>query len=168
VRIAVLFVFACSAPAPMRAPPPPQGPTPIADRMDTFEMNGYVLAGAEYWAYVGAEEPKQPLRGFYPRAGEIAQGETAPNTDSASPQAIDCAQQSFAALQVFLAKNPAKPRRMADARIYMRTNDYSGAAPMVVRQPQFSLIAGRWLWEATLTQERECIVPSHEQIDPYL
>ena len=49
--------------------------TPLAARMDTFEMNGYLLAGAEYWPYVGRDDIKYPeevLWGFYPAKGEIA------------------------------------------------------------------------------------------------
>lgn len=155
-------------------------------------MNGYVLAGAEYLPYVGKENiryPQDALWGFYPAKGEIAPGETRPNTDTASREAIDCAQQSFAALQVFLAKNPPALRRIVDVgeakgfvpRFYLWTNDYSRAAspfPHEMRgarlwywkrkQAEPSKPPGYWKWEATLTQTGECEIPEGEQIEKYL
>jgi len=185
------FVACARRPVAKRASRPPPV-TPISDRMDTFEMNGYVLAGAEYWPYVGKDElryPEDVLWGFYPVKGEIAAGETEPNTDSATREAIECAQQSFAALQVFLAKNPSALRRIVEVgeakgfvpRFYLWTNDYSRAAdpyPPGMRQarlwywqrkrPEPPKPPGYWKWEATLTQDGACQLPAQDQIDTYL
>ena len=155
-------------------------------------MNGYVLAGAEYWPYVGKDDiryPQDVLWGFYPEKGVIAPGETDPNADAASRDAIDCAQESFAALQVFLAKNPPALRRIVELgeakgfvpRFYLWTNDYTNAAtpyPPGVRearlwywkrkQPEPPKPPGYWKWEATVTQNGICEIPQQEQIDKYL
>ena len=155
-------------------------------------MNGYVLAGAEYWPYIGKDDIKYPddvLWGFYPEKGVIAPGEDTPNLDSGNPDAIDCAQQSFAALQVFLAKNPPALRRIVELgeakgfvpRFYLWTNDYTHAAtpfPPGVRearlwywkrkQPEPPKPPGYWKWEASLTQTGECEIPKDDQIQKYL
>jgi hypothetical protein len=160
--------------------------------METFEINGYVLAGAEYWPYIGKEDiryPQDVLWGFYPEQGVIPPGETDPNPDSATREAVDCAQQSFAALQVFLAKNPPALRRIVEVgepkgfvpRFYLWTNDYSRAAspyPPGVRearlwywkrkQPEPPRPPGYWKWEATLTQLGVCQIPQPAQIEKYL
>jgi hypothetical protein len=189
--LVVVLLVACSqAPAPV--PARPQAASPIAERMDTFEMNGYTLAGAEYWPYVGKDDiryPEEVLWGFYPEKGVIPPGETDPNVDTASPDAVDCAKQSFAALQVFLAKNPAELRQIVDRgaaqgyvpRFYLWTNDYSRAAdpyPPGVRearlwywkrkQPEPPKPPGYWKWEASLMQNGKCEVPRDDQIQTYL
>jgi len=188
----MVVLVACGAPPARKPVPKPSPASPIADRMDTFEMNGYVLAGAEYWPYIGKEDiryPQDVLWGFYPKLGVIPPGETDPNPDSASREAIDCAQQSFAALQVFLAKNPPALRRIVELgeakgfvpRFYLWTNDYMRAAtpfPPGVRearlwywkrkQPEPPKPPGYWKWEAVLTQDGHCLVPQTEQIDTYL
>jgi hypothetical protein len=190
--VLVLALIACGprpAPKPVAKPPPA---SPISDRMETFEMNGYLLAGAEYWPYIGKEDIKYPqevLWGFYPEKGVIPPGETDPNPDSASHEAVDCAQQSFAALQVFLAKNPPALRRIVELgepqgfvpRFYLWTNDYTRASdpyPPGVRearlwywkrkQPEPPKPPGYWKWEATVTQDGHCKIPAAEQIDTYL
>lgn len=187
----VLTLIACG-PKPAKPVPKPPPVSPISERMDAFEMNGYVLAGAEYWPFVGKEDVRYPqdvLWGFYPAKGEIPPGETAPNVDSASREAIDCAQQSFAALQVFLAKNPPALRRINDLgeakgfvpRFYLWTNDYSRAAKPFPhgsraarlwywkrKQPEPAKPPGYWKWEATLTQDGACEVPRPAQINTYL
>ena len=194
MRVLLVMMLVACAPPRVRQPAPKGPPpvTPIADRMDTFEMNGYVLAGAEYWPYVGKEDiryPQDVLWGFYPVKGEIPPGETDPNADSASRAAIDCAQQSFAALQVFLAKNPPELRSIIERgeaqgfvpRFYLWTNDYTRAAtpyPPGVRearlwywkrkQPEPPKPPGYWKWEATVTQNGECQIPQTEQINTYL
>jgi hypothetical protein len=186
-----LLLVACAQP-PRKTVPRPPPVTPISERMETFEMNGYVLAGAEYWPYVGKDDiryPQDVLWGFYPVKGEIPRGETDPNADSASKDAVDCAQESFAALQVFLAKNPPALRRIVELgeargfvpRFYLWTNDYSRAAapyPHGMRearlwywkrkQPEPPKPPGYWKWEATLTQAGVCTIPEAEQIDQYL
>lgn len=191
IVLALLAVVACGKPAPqpVRRTTPV---TPIAERMDTFEMNGYVLAGAEYWPYVGKEDiryPQEVLWGFYPVRGEIAPGETEPNPESASREAVACAKESFAALQVFLASNHPKLRRIVELgegqgfvpRFYLWTNDYSKAAdpyPPGVRearlwywkrkQPEPPKPPGYWKWEASLMQDGKCRIPTNEQIETYL
>jgi hypothetical protein len=188
----VLALVACAKPAP---PPPPKQASPaspLADRMDTFEMNGYVLAGAEYWPYVGKEDiryPQDVLWGFYPAKGEIPPGESEANPDSATREALDCAQQSFTALQVFLAKNDPVLRDIVQRgeaqgivpRFYLWTNDYTRAAtpyPPGVRearlwywkrkQPEPPKPPGYWKWEATVDQNGVCHIPEHDQIEKYL
>lgn len=155
-------------------------------------MNGYVLSGAEYWPYVGTDDIKYPdevLWGFYPQKGEIAQGETEPNVDSARPEAIACAEEAFAALQVFLASNSPKLREIVTKgeahgfvpRFYLWTNDYGRAAdpfPPGVRearlwywkrkQPEPPKPPGYWKWESSLLQNGDCQVPRTEQIETYL
>jgi hypothetical protein len=188
----VLVLVACGSAPPRQMPPKPDRVSPLADRMDTFEINGYVLAGAEYWPYIGKEDiryPQDVLWGFYPVKGEIPPGETDPNADSASREAIECAQQAFTALQVFLAKNPPALRRIIELgepkgfvpRFYLWTNDYSRAAtpyPPGVRearlwywkrkQPEPPKPPGYWKWESTVTQDGACHVPDADQIDKYL
>jgi len=193
LRLAVLVVFvACSGAAREKPVAGDKPVTPIAERMDSFEMNGYVVTGAEYWPYVGADDIKYPeevLWGFYPVKGEIVKGETEPNADSARPEAIACAQEAFAALQVFLASNPPKLRTIIERgesqgyvpRFYLWTNDYGRAAtpfPPGVRearlwywkrkQPEPPKPPGYWKWEASLMQDGACRVPTAEQIDKYL
>lgn len=189
VLVSLASCYRPSRPAP--APPPPPV-SPLSDRMDTFEINGYVLAGAEYWPYIGKDDiryPDEVLWGFYPVRGEIPPGETAPNPDTATPQAIECAEQSFAALQVFLAKNPPALRRIVELgesrgfvpRFYLWTNDYSRAAdpfPPGMRearlwywkrkQPEPPKPPGYWKWEARVTQNGACELPRAEQIDAFL
>ena len=69
----------------------------------------------------------------------------------ASREAVDCAKQSFAALQVFLARNPPELRRIVELgeakgfvpRFYLWTNDYSRAAspfPAGVREAVIAAI----------------------------
>ena len=161
-------------------------------RMDTFELNGYLLAGAEYWPYVGSLDIKYPeevLWGFYPQKGVAAPGETEPNADSARPQAIACAERAWKALQAFVASDPPTLRRIialgADhgyvPRFYLWTNDYGRAAdpyPPGVRparlwywkrkEPDPERPPGYWKWESTLTQSGECQIPQQAQIDEYL
>jgi hypothetical protein len=190
--LAVIVLGACSHAKPAPAPPQPEGASPINTRMDTFEMNGYTLSGAEYWPYVGKDDIKYPeevLWGFYPEKGVIPPGETDANPDTANPAAVFCAQESFAALQVFLAKNPPELRQIVERgaasgyvpRFYLWTNDYSKAAdpfPPGMRearlwywkrkQPEPPKPPGYWKWEAVLTQTGECLVPKDDQIQKYL
>jgi len=191
VCLLLVGLAACRAPHRHRVARPAPA-SPIADRMDTFEINGYVLAGAEYWPYVGKEDidfPKDVLWGFYPAKDVIAPGETEPNLDNARPEAIECAQQSFTALQVFLAKNSPALRQIVELgadqgyvpRFYLWTNDYSRAAepfPPGRREarlwywkrkaPEPPKPPGYWKWEATLTQTGACTIPEAKQIEEYL
>lgn len=188
----VLLLAACGAPPAQKSVVKPQPASPISERMESFTINGYLLAGAEYWPYVGTEDIKYPqevLWGFYPVKGVIAAGETDPNLDSARPEAIECAQQSFTALQVFLSKNPEKLRRVVELgadqgyvpRFYLWTNDYGRAAepyPPGMRearlwywkrkQPEPPKPPGYWKWEASLTQAGVCQLPRPDQIESYL
>jgi hypothetical protein len=160
--------------------------------MDTFTINGYLLAGAEYWPYAGTEDiqyPEAVLWGFYPVKGEIGPGETEPNADSAKPEAIACAQTAYAALRAFVVSDPPKLRRIVELgasqgfvpRFYLWTNDYTRAAtpyPPGVREarlwywkrktPAPPKPPGYWKWESTLTQAGECQIPRAEQIEKYL
>ena len=189
--VLVVLVTACSKPAPRRVARP-EPASPIADRMDTFTINGYVLAGAEYWPYIGKDEieyPDEVLWGFYPEKGVIPPGETEANPESARPEAIACAQQAFTALQVFLASDPPKLREIVELgeskgfvpRFYLWTNDYGAAAdpyPPGVREarlwywkrkePAPPKPPGYWKWESSLLQNGACTIPRGEQIEQYL
>lgn len=160
--------------------------------METFTINGYLLAGAEYWPYTGSEEIEYPdavLWGFYPKQGELGPGETTPNAASASEQAIACARTAYDALRAFLSSDPPKLRAIVEKgaakgyvpRFYLWTNDYTRAAspyPPGVRearlwywkrkQPEPPKPPGYWKWEATLTQSGECQIPRAEQIEKLL
>lgn len=195
MRLACLALSSTIAACGSTPKPPPAKPapaSPISERMETFTIRGYLLAGAEYWPYTGKEEiryPEEVLWGFYPSKGEIPPGETAPNPDSARPEAVGCATTAFAALQVFLASDPPKLRRIIELgeaqgyvpRFYLWTNDYGRAAdpyPPGVReariwywkrkQPEPPKPPGYWKWESTLTQTGDCQVPRAEQIEAYL
>jgi hypothetical protein len=194
VGVAAMALAACVRQAPASRPLARRAPaSPISERMDTFEINGYVLAGAEYWPYIGKDElryPDEVLWGFYPVRGQIAPGETTANSDSASREAIACAEHAFSALQVFLASNPPRLRRVVQLgerrglytpRFYLWVNDYSRAAepyPHGVREarlwymqreePAAGTPPGYWKWEASLMQDGKCHVPGASQIEQYL
>src|SRR5687767_12055575 len=111
MRLALVLVLlaACSKRASDQAPAV-TAPAPIQP-MTTFTINGYLLAGAEYWPYVGTAEIKYPeevLWGFYPAKGVVAPGEKDPNATDARPEAIACATRAYSALQAFLDKPDAK------------------------------------------------------------
>lgn len=157
------------------------------ETMKSFESNGYVLSGAEYWPAHGDAEVKYPeevLWGFYPKKGVAAAGETEPNPDDASSAAIACAEKSFAALRAFLASDPPELRRIVENgkgdgytnAFYLWTNDYTRAtrpyAPGVRsprlwywkrKSPEPGRPPGFWKWEATVTQSGECQLPGPAQ-----
>jgi len=177
-------------------PPAVTAPTTTAaadaEPMTTFTLSGYLLAGAEYWPYVGTAEidyPKAVLWGFYPKAGVIAPGETDPNVADARPEAIACARRAYDALRAFLRADPPALRQIVERgasqgfvpRFYLWTNDYTRAAtpyPPGVRearlwywkrkQPEPDRPPGYWKWESTLAQDGECRIPSAPQIEAYL
>jgi hypothetical protein len=190
-----LLATACGGAAePSPAAPAATSATAVtpATPMSTFEINGYLLAGAEYWPYVGERDldyPKEVLWGFYPEKGVTAPGETDPNVDSARPEAIACAEQAYAALRDFVESDPPTLRRIVELgaakgyvpRFYLWTNDYGRAAtpfPPGVREarlwywmrkePAPPKPPGYWKWEATLTQAGECQIPRQPQIDAML
>lgn len=159
--------------------------------MTGFELEGFTLAGAEYWPYAGATDidyPTDVLWGFYPKAGELPPAETAPNAADASPAAIACAEVSYAALRAFLATRPAALRAIVEGspavyvpKFYLWTNDYTRAAtpyPPGVREarlwywqrkaPDPARPPGYWKWEATVTQAGECQIPQALQIERVL
>jgi hypothetical protein len=160
--------------------------------MAGFELNGYTLAGAEYWPYVGAADidyPGDVLWGFYPEKGVVPPGEDEANVASASPAAIACAEQAYVALRAFLASDPPLLRQIVTVgasldyvpRFYLWTNDYQRAAspyPPGVRAarlwywrrktPAPSRPPGYWKWESVLTQRGECLIPRQPQLDAML
>lgn len=155
--------------------------------MTTFESNGYVLSGAEYWPAHGNAEvryPEEVLWGFYPKKGTAPPGETDKNADDASGAAVACAEKSFAALRAFLASDPPELRRIAlrgqgegyTNKFYLWTNDYTRASrpygPGVRsarlwywkrKTPDPTRPPGYWKWEATVTQNGECQLPGPGQ-----
>lgn len=160
---------------------------PRVETMSSFESNGYVLSGAEYWPAVANAETKYPeevLWGFYPKKGVAPPGETDKNPDDASGAAIACAEKSFAALKAFLASDPPELRRIVEKgkaegytnKFYLWTNDYTRAstpyAPGVRsarlwywkrKTPDPARPPGYWKWEATVTQTGECQLPGPAQ-----
>ncbi|CAN5896222.1 hypothetical protein BH11MYX2_BH11MYX2_11350 [soil metagenome] len=193
-KLALIMLAACGSSTPAPTPAPPERPTKsIVQRMDPFTRNGYELTGAEYWPYVGSHDldyPKDVLWGFYPQKGVVPPGETDPNAESASPEALICARESWEALRAFLEKEDPRFRTINDygaangtmvPRFYLWTNDYSKADtpfPPGVRparlwwwarkKPEPSKPPGYWKWEASLTQDGVCHVPQQAQIDALL
>jgi hypothetical protein len=188
-----LSILACLAACKTSSPPEPAKPEPAKPAaMDTFTINGYLLAGAEYWPYAGTDEIKYPdavLWGFYPKKGVIGPGETTPNLDDASAAALACARTAYDALRTFLQSDPPVLRKIVEQgaakgyvpRFYLWTNDYTRAAtpyPPGVRearlwywkrkQPEPPKPPGYWKWEATVTQSGECQIPRAEQIEKVL
>ena len=194
MRFVLLGVLALGCGGTPAASPPTTTSQSVAGagRMDTFTLNGYLLAGAEYWPYRGSAEiryPEEVLWGFYPEKGVTAPGETDPNLASARPEAIRCASKAFAALRSFLATDPPKLRQIVELgasqgfvpRFYLWTNDYGQAAspyPPGVREarlwywhrkaPEAGKPPGYWKWESVVTQSGECMIPNAAQIESYL
>lgn len=87
MRVAILlFLIACKSASPTE--PAPVKPVEPLEPMATFTINGYLLAGAEYWPYDGTAEIKYPdavLWGFYPEKGVIGPGEDTPRSTPRSP-----------------------------------------------------------------------------------
>jgi len=189
MRAALLvLLLACKSSS---STPEPAKPV-VADRMDSFTINGYVLTGAEYWPYAGTEDIKYPeavLWGFYPEKGVTGPGEDTPNLETANPKAVACARTAYDALRAFLESNPPKLRAIVERgadkgyvpRFYLWTNDYTRAAtpfPPGVREarlwywkrkePAPPKPPGYWKWESVLTQSGECLIPRAEQIDKLL
>jgi hypothetical protein len=198
LALVVVLLAACSSksaneqaalPSSIKAP----GAAEPAQPMTTFTINGFSLAGAEYWPYSGTAEIKYPeevLWGFYPQKGVQAPGETDPNAADARPEAVACATRAYAGLQAFLDKPHAKLLRIIELgkisgdvvpRFYLWTNDYGLAAtpyPPGVREsrlwywkrktPEPPKPPGYWKWESTLTQSGECQIPNPEQIERFL
>ncbi len=197
--VAVLLV-ACSSKTPSEqqvgsraSGGTPNATTEPAQPMTTFTMNGFSLAGAEYWPYAGTAEIKYPeevLWGFYPAKGVVAPGEADPNAADARPEVIACATRAYSALRAFLDKPDPRLLKIIELgkisgdvvpRFYLWTNDYGLAAtpyPPGVRQarlwywkrkaPEPPKPPGYWKWESTLTQSGECQIPHPEQIDGFL
>jgi hypothetical protein len=191
-RALLLFLIAGCASSQKAAPPTTMATTSSASEekvtMTTFESNGYMLSGGEYWPYRGSEEPRYPedvLWGFYPKKGETPPGETDPNADNASPLAIACATRSFKALRAFLASDPPELRKITTEgtdlgytnRFYLWTNDYTHVNepyPPGIRaarlwywkrkKPDPARPNGYWKWEATLSRDGVCTIPDPNQI----
>jgi hypothetical protein len=187
--LAIVVIAACGgAPAPAPEKPVTAEPVPMA----TFEQNGYLLAGAEYWPYVGSKDidyPAAVLWGFYPEKGVVPPGETDPNPDTASPAAVACAQKAYAALRAFVASDPPALRKIVELgadqgyvpRFYLWTNDYTRADepyPPGVREarlwywkrktPEPPKPPGYWKWESSLLRDGTCTIPQPAQIEAYL
>ena len=158
-----------------------------ARKMRTFEKNGIMLGGGEYWPSHDDHEcdyPGDVLWGFYPQKGVPYEG--TPSVDTPTAAATACAEQAFDALSKWL---DAPPKEFFDAtqyplissRFYLWTNDYSKANtpfPKELRMNKFwywqrtPAVAGRvpgyWKWESTVTQDGVCHIPDPAQIENYL
>ncbi|MBV1858183.1 MAG: hypothetical protein KUG77_07210 [Nannocystaceae bacterium] len=167
----------------------PEGPgsRPVAHGdMGPFEHGGFVLAGAEYWPHRGstpAKYPEEILWGFYPHEGEVFEGTAALAT--ATAQAIECAEKSYAALRAWI---PTATDTLAQAtagdkapRFYMWVNDYSKADdpfPTDMREaklwywaretPVAGRIPGYFKWETVVDQKGECHWPDAAQAQAFL
>jgi hypothetical protein len=154
--------------------------------MGPFETSGFILAGAEYWPHRGstpANYPEEILWGFYPHEGEVFEG--SPAVATATPAAIACAEQSFAALQAWIP-TATEPLAAATAtgkapRFYLWVNDYSEADdpfPAEMRQAKLwywarnpgvpGRIPGYFKWETVLDQKGECHWPKPDQAAAFL
>ena len=123
--------------------------------MASFTINGYLLAGAEYWPYVGTADidyPKAVLWGFYPEKGVIAAGRDRAEPRLRAPRRDRVRRAGVRGAAGVLHANPAKLRRSSSAardqgyvpRFYLWTNDYTRAAtpyPPGVREARL------WYWK---------------------
>ena len=154
--------------------------------MRPFELNGIILAGAEYWPYRGNKKPDYPadvLWGFYPEKDVVFEGDKSPA--AATPEAIECAERSYAALRTWAASPPKAFHQAVNqgrsSRFYLWINDYSKANtpwPHDIRPNKFwywqrnptvrGRVPGYWKWETTLTPEGKCLIPALDQIETYL
>jgi|GEM_PF-1756765 len=167
----------------------PDGPTSrpaTHGDMGTFFESGYILAGAEYWPHRGstpAKYPEEILWGFYPHEGEVFEGAAA--SASATPEAVACAEQSYAALRAWI---PTATEALAGAtagdkapRFYLWVNDYSQADdpfPAEMREAKLwywarnpavpGRIPGYFKWETVLDQKGECHWPDDTQAKAFL
>jgi hypothetical protein len=155
--------------------------------MRPFTKNGMTLAGGEYWPSHGKTNvsyPEDILWGFYPSPDEVIEGEAAAVAPPAA--AIQCAEQSYKALQAFVDSNPEQFHAAAEAsgaskQFYLWVNDYSDADadfPYEQRMNKFwywerkpavlGRVPGFWKWETTLLQDGSCLWPQADQIEQYL
>ena len=167
----------------------PEGPNsrPIAHGdMGPFLVDGYILAGAEYWPHRGstpAKYPEEILWGFYPHEGEVFEG--APAVATATEAAVRCAEQSYAALKAWI---PTATDALAKAtatgkapRFYLWVNDYTEADdpfPNPMREAKLwywtrdPAVAGRipgyFKWETVVDQKGACHWPQAEQAAAFL
>ena len=167
----------------------PEGPgsRPIAHgEMGPFLVSGYILAGAEYWPHRGstpAKYPEEILWGFYPHEGQVFEG--APAVATATDAAVQCAEQSYAALRAWI---PTATEALAKAtatgkapRFYLWVNDYTEADdpfPKPMREAKLwywardPAIAGRipgyFKWETVVDQKGACHWPQAEQAAAFL
>ena len=137
-------------------------PEPMAE----FTLNGYELAGAEYWPFIADvpfNYPDDVLWGFY------AEGTT--------QVARDCARVAYDKLKVFLTQNTAELQRVvalgATKRFYLWTDDYSQASANRSRRANsmwhwnrgdHDYSQGYWKWESVVTQDGRCLIPQAAQI----
>jgi hypothetical protein len=183
LMLVALFLLGCG-----NGPAPKTTNTVKTAKMASFELNGYRLTSAEYWPYLGKDEPRYPedvLWGFYPEKGIPAAGEPDPNPDNATSAAIACAEKAWGELLSFLTSNPSQLRAIVEQGkdkgftplFYLWMNDYTRAAdpyPHEVRPsklwywkrkiPDPKRPAGYWKWESTLTRSGECQTPRSDQI----
>ena len=138
--------------------------------MHPFDLNGYELSGAEYWSFMGDTPfhyPDDVLWGFYP--------------GDAADLAVGCAHQAYDRLHGLFQADPWRLRQVitlgATPRFYLWVNDYSRASyARARREPRLwhwdsgpdDYASGYWKWEATLTQDGACQLPSDAQIDQAL
>ncbi len=155
--------------------------------MRSYQKNGMVVAGGEYWPSHGTTNVSYPddiLWGFYPSPEEVIEGSASEVAPPAA--AITCAETSYRALQAFVDANSKKFHQAAELKgaskqFYLWVNDYSDTAadfPHEKRASKFwywerkpavtGRVPGFWKWETTLRADGSCHFPQAEQIDSYL
>ncbi len=167
----------------------PDGPDsrPITHgEMAPFDHAGFALAGAEYWPHRGstpAKYPEEILWGFYPRVGEVFEGSASLAT--ATSAAVECAEQSYAALQAWIptATDALTQATAGDKapRFFLWVNDYSEADdpfPADMREAKLwywardpavpGRIPGYFKWETVVDQKGECHWPDPAQVQAFL
>lgn len=139
------------------------GPMPL---MRPLAIEAYQVVDAQYVPFVGSLRPSYPrdvLFGFYPSEG----------TDAA----VACAELSFLRVERFLRSDDSNLARFTDQggtpNFYLWINDYSLSNPRYAYRParlwhfnygSQDYRTGYWYWEATLTLEGFCELPTSEQV----
>ena len=134
--------------------------------MQPKEVGRYEIWLGEYWEWNGEEKVDFPLGvkwGFYPPTANAA--------------AIECAEESYEQLVAFLRGGPQHLAKLVEngaaRRFALWTNDYSNAAAGRKERPAsvwhwspstpHDYSDGFWKWEATLTSQGDCQIPTVEE-----
>jgi hypothetical protein len=141
--------------------------TPVSGEdthMTYFEANGYQLAGAEFWPYVGTAEFRYPE--------DVEWGFAA-----GTPAARSCAKRAHTRLKEFFNENWPEMQRVvelgATSSFYLWTDDYTQDELNRPRRRhriwhwnsgEKDYTIGFWKWESVVTQQGECLIPQDAQV----